>query len=638
MKTCPNCKKTYDDEANFCPEEACATDEGPRRLQVVAAKGPRFVPVQRLGGTRTGEVWLAEDRETGAQVALKFLLASVTTNPVTMGRLDRELKQLLRVNNPHVVRVIETGKLEDGRFFVASQLVEQAESLQTSLRRGPASLEQAKAVIAQIGEGLLEAQKAGLVHRDLSPKNVLIDAAGVAKVINFAVPVQVDERLSGVAEYASPEQAQGRPVDQRSNTYSLACIFYHLITGEPPFSGPDPRAVFELHNSSFPLAPSQRRPDAGLGPEVDRVLLKALDKNSSKRPLTLRLFLNEIDALTAVAAAAPAAASGRGEVGFAKTMLFAGGQAEVQQMVQKAIAQRQAAAGAGGFPEAAPVAPAAAQPAAIQVARPAPAAAPVSAARGGYNTPPPAAADGSPMGAARLTPPPVTPHPLEAPGAPFKSAPAPTGASGGGNSGKGAAFRETLWFKTGDVEQMVAEAKAKAAAIGVAPDKEVVAVANEDIRPIEDRYVDDGSVTTDDRKRFSLRTGGTATSIPTVGRALPGDKMSEEDIVGELAPGRKVGVMIGVVVAVVVAIVAVLMFMGGGKKEAAPAPAAAAGVMAPPASAVPPAPPPSTAAPVAAVADPAADGDPEPAAPAVNKRAGRTVSAKKRAAAAKARK
>jgi hypothetical protein len=131
-------------------------------------------------------------------------------------------------------------------------------------------------------------------------------------------------------------------------------------------------------------------------------------------------------------------------------------------------------------------------------------------------------------------------------------------AAAGGGSGKGAAFRETLWFKKGDVEQMVAEAKAKAAAIGAAPDKEEV-VPNEDIRPIEDRYVDDGSVTTDDRKKFSLPTGGTATAIPTVGKSLPGEKMSEEDIVGELAPGRKMGVIVGVALAVVVAIVAVLM-------------------------------------------------------------------------------
>lgn len=590
MKTCPNCKKTYEDEANFCPEEACATDEGPRRLEVAAAAGPRFQPLTQVGGGRTGEVWRAVDSHTGAEVALKTLPVALTSNPITAGRLDREFKQLMRVEHPHVAKVLDAGKSGEGRYFVATELVTGAESLASVLKRGAMPLAQAKQLLAQIGEGLLEAQKAGMVHRDLAPKNILLDPSGQVKIINFAVAVPFDDRLSGVPEYASPEQAQGRPVDQRSNTYSLACVFYHMLTGEPPFAAADPKAVFDLHVSSYPLGPSQRRPDATLSPDVDRVLLKALDKNASKRPLTLRLFLSEVEALTP---AAPAAAPGKpdaGAVGFAKTMLFAGGQSEVQEMVQKAIAQRQAAAAAaaGGAPA----------PASAPVATPVPAA-PVVLTHPSTGSAAPRAADGSPMAAARLTPPPVTPNPLEAPQAPVAAAPAASSATApGSGSAKGAAFRETLWFKKGDVEQMVAEAKAKAAAAGAAEDK--VEVPSDDIRPIEDRYVDDGSVTTDDRKKFSLRTGGTATALPTVGRSIPGEKMSEEDIVGELAPGRKMGVFVGVAVAVVVAIVGILMLMGGGKDKAPPPPAAAA----PPPAAVP-ANPAAAAPPAAAVAAPA---------------------------------
>ncbi|MDX2022174.1 MAG: serine/threonine-protein kinase [Deltaproteobacteria bacterium] len=620
MKICPNCKKTYEDEANFCPEEACATDDGPRRLEMAggAAKG-RFVPQERIGGGRTGEVWRALDSQTGATVALKILDATMMANPVTAGRVDRELRQLMRVDNAHVVRVLDVGKLPDGRVYSANELVSGSETLATVLRRGAMPLQAAKQLLAQIGEGLLEAQKAGLVHRDLAPKNILIDSAGQVKIGNFALAVPVDDKLAGVAEYASPEQAQGKPVDQRSNTYSLACIFYHLITGEPPFAGTDPKAIFELHASSLPLAPSQRRPEASLGPDVDRVVLKALDKNSSKRPLTLRLFLNEVDSLTVAAPAAVAGKTDAGGVGFAKTMLFAGGQAEVQQMVQKAIAQRQAAQG-GPAPVAAP-APAPTPPPVVvptpsPVVMPTPspvAAAPAPAARV------PQAADGSAAQAPRLTPPPVTPNPLEAPQAPVmpiaKPAAAPSAAAAtGAAGGKGAAFRETLWFKKGDVEQMVADAKAKVAAAGGAPEK---LEAPEDIRPIEDRYVDDGSVSTDDRKKFSLRTGGTATALPTVGKFVPGEKMSEEEMAGELAPGRKMGVIIGVGVAVVIAVLAAVLLMGGKKKEM-PAPAAAAPAAAAPAPAAappPPAPPPAPPAAAPAAAAAPEPTEPEPKAP-----------------------
>lgn len=617
MKTCPNCKKTYEDEANFCPEEACATDAGPRRLDNAAggtARG-RFSPTDKIGGGRTGEVWQALDAQTGDTVALKFLDPSIAGNPVTAGRVDRELKQLMRVDNPHVVRVVDVGKMPDGRMYVASQLVPAAESLATVLRRGAVPLDQAKQILAQIGAGLLEAQKAGLVHRDLAPKNIFVDAAGQVKVGNFALAVPVDDRLSGVAEYASPEQAQGRPVDQRSNTYSLACIFYHLLTGEPPFTGGDAKAIFELHASSLPLAPSQRRPEASLSAEVDRVILKALEKNSSKRPLTLRLFLNEVETL-----AGPPASTGKadaGGVGFAKTMLFAGGQSEVQAMVQRAIAQRQAAqatpaAPATHSPMPAPTPPPVVVPSPVMAAAPPPAVHTPSPVRV------PQAADGSLAAAARLTPPPVTPNPLQMPQAAASGAAssmakqaAPAAAAGAGGS-KGAAFRETLWFKKGDVEQMVAEAKAKVAAAGGGAEKIEKIEAPEDIRPIEDRYVDDGSVTTDDRKNFSLRQGHTATALPVVGKSLPGEKMSDKDIVGELAPARKIMVFVGVGVAALVVVITLFVMFGKKEPALAPTPAAPAAAAAPAPVPAPPPPAPPPPAPVAAAV--AAPSDPRPAA------------------------
>ncbi|HEY0714375.1 MAG TPA: protein kinase, partial [Polyangia bacterium] len=204
-------------------------------------------------------------------------------------------------------------------------------------------------IVAQIGQALLEAQKAGIVHRDVAPKNVLILASGDVKVINFPLAKPITERAAGVAAYLSPEQVQGKPVDQRSNTYNLSAVLYHLLTGEPPFQG-TPETVLDLHVSSPPLAPSQRRPEAGLPSEVDRVILKALDKSSSRRHLTLRLFLSEVEALHLPTAAPAAASPGReGPGGFARTMLFAGGQAEVANLVAKAIASRSGSP-AGGVP------------------------------------------------------------------------------------------------------------------------------------------------------------------------------------------------------------------------------------------------------------------------------------------------
>jgi eukaryotic-like serine/threonine-protein kinase len=645
MKFCPNCKANYPDDANFCPQESCATPNGPRRLHMVAAAPPashqapqvpsndgkgRFQLGPRLGGGSTGEVYRATDSQTGAQVAYKIVNSDVLPNPATLARAERELKQLMRVQSPRIASVIDSGRTADERLYVALELVE-GEPLDRLVRHGLMGLGQAKAVVAQVGQALLEAQKAGIVHRDVSPKNILVGPTGDVKVINFPIAKPLNDKASGVAAYLSPEQVQGKPVDQRSNTYSLAAVFYHLITGEPPFQG-TPETVMELHVSSPPLAPSQRRPEAALSPEVDRVVLKALDKSSSRRHLTLRLFLSEVDALVAPEGA-PAAGAATGKDaphGFAKTMLFAGGQAEVANLVAKAIASRTGSP-ATGVPLSTPPAAAAPAPAVRRVTPSAtpPARPPEMAATTEVNRPVaggPMATNGKKIEAdfgdrmGRLTPPPVTPYPpmaappsaqplagtmpLSAPGAPAGTPPAgvapaataaiPQQAAAGGPPGKGgasgSAFRETLWFKKGDVEHMIAEARAKMAAQGAKPGAvegpEVPAVESE-VVPVEDRYKDDGSVTTEDRKKFSLRTGGTATALPTVKPGMvPGDAMTEQDVIREVSGSRR-GLVLAVAAIVVLAVVAVVAMMIRGRPRS-PAPAqapAASAIPAPPAEA-----------------------------------------------------
>jgi len=211
---------------------------------------------------------------------------------------------------------------------------------------------------------------------------------------------------------------------------------------------------------------------------------------------------------------------------------------------------------------------------------------------------------------ARLTPPPVTPYPpsgagqpaqahtgatgrLPAAPAPGVTAPMPTqGASAqaspeskSGPGGKGgAAFRETLWFKKGDVEHMIAEARAKMANQGAKAAEPEVSPLEDEVKPVEDRYVDDGSVTSEDRKKFSLRTGGTATAMPTARPAqVPGESMTEHDVIREVSGSRR-AIVIAVAAIVVVAVVAaVLMMMRGKPMSAAPAKApAAVAVPAPP--------------------------------------------------------
>ena len=692
MKFCPTCKATYADDANFCPKETCATPSGPQRLQdspavvgaapVVAATGApdtgtRFQLGPRLGGSSTGEVYRATDTGSGAQVAFKIVASDVLPNAAAFARAEREFKQLMRVQSPRIASIIDCGRTSDERLYVAMELCE-GESLERTLRGDPIPLDRAKAIVAQIGQALLEAQKAGIVHRDVSPKNVLVMPSGEIKVINFPLAKPINDRASGVAAYLSPEQVQGKPVDQRSNTYNLAAVLYHLLTGEPPFQG-SPETVLELHVGSPPLAPSQRRPEANLPADVDRVILKALDKSSSRRHLTLRLFLSEVESLVAPSAPSTAANQGREHGGgFARTMLFAGGQAEVASLVAKAIAAR-GGSPAGGVPIT-PTAPASAtvigsssgpssagSGGAISFTTPAggaprrqpsPVATPVQTAGSGpvsglgatMSAPPPAGsgpirlvspvggvptavspapspatasatgavtepqrprvstpAAGAHSGAAPISTlpvtqavPPVAAAPTPAP-APTAAAPQPGGAMSvsagsaaaapsqgagnkGGKDGKGTAFRETLWFKKGDVEHMIAEARAKIAN----PEGKASVEApspTEEVLPIEDRYIDDGTLTQEDRKKFSLRSGGTAASLPavTAKARVPGERMSDDEVIREVSGSRKIVVLLVLVVLVVAAGAAILTFLRSKPTEAPSLPPAAHLIPAPPA-------------------------------------------------------
>src|SRR5262245_13089705 len=618
MKVCPNCQSQYPDDANFCPQEGCATPQGPRRLEpIVEAAAPRYEREEQLGGSRTGEVWRARDTQSGATVAYKLVAQASLPTTATLERAQRELKQLQRSQSPRLARVLDFGKDASGRLFIASELVE-GQTLDQLVASGPLALDRAKAIVAQIGEALLEGQKVGVVHHDLSPKNVIVGGNDDVKVINFVAPVAVSEAVFGVPEYLAPEQAEGKLVDQRSNTYSLGGILMLLLTGQAPVSGGDSSAILEQVMRGELVPPSRRAPEAMLTPEIDRVVLKAMDKSPNRRPLTMRQFLTEVSGLVAMGAA-PAGGAG---VGFAKTMLFTGGSNEVQKLVQQAVAARGGAASPAPAPAPTPApetppAYAAAPPPAQNTPAPvgprrthgaaiAATVVALPAARvPGMDSPSPG---GNPNQSGQITPPPVsTPPPQSmAPPPSAGATPSPKPAAGGN-------FRETLWFKKGDVDQMVEDARKRVEAARAkgqqVPDAESVVAAaaagvDQEGAPIdEQRYVDDGSLTAEDRKKFSLRSGATSTALPTVAGAMPGERMSDAEVMGEIGGKKKFWII--AIAIVVAALVGIVLFKKMAAKDVSKGAAAMTPPTIPTTETPPPAPAPPTPPPVAAVKPPA---------------------------------
>src|SRR5581483_11076681 len=229
-----------------------------------------------------------------------------------------------------------------GTLFVVSELCEGRPLHEVVAESGPFPLDRTKRIVAQIGDALLEGQKVGVVHHDLAAKNILVGAGDEVKVINFVAPFPVSDTVFGVPEYLSPEQAEGKLVDQRSNTYSLGALMTLMLTGQPPVSGPDAPAIIDQVLRGEMIPPSRRV--EGLTPEIDRVVLKAMDKSPNRRPLTMRQFLTDVNGLVAMGAA-PAPDAGKAGVGFAKTIMFGAGSPEAQRLADEAMAAR-ASAGA----------------------------------------------------------------------------------------------------------------------------------------------------------------------------------------------------------------------------------------------------------------------------------------------------
>jgi len=575
MKHCPKCNKQFSDDANFCPVDAARLFPLEAGLAEGAtdALSTRFELGDRLGGGRTGTVFRARDKE-GTVAAVKLVAPAVVALPGVAQRLERELKQLERVHSAGVAKILTSGKRGE-ETWVAMELLEGAQTLADAITaRGPIALDQAAHLIEVIGEALIEAAQVGVVHRDLAPKNVLFAGQDI-KLINFSLPVPTTDKVPGVPEFVAPEQVEGKPVDQRSNLYSLGALYYFVLTGQTVHAG-SVDEVHRAHVSSSIRTPSSLAP---VPAPVEAVIMRALDRSPTKRFLTVRQFVDEVSRI-ARGETDPRATIAMGKVGRPKAELVqtllgvrSGGQMHVGMPapaapvvpaapVMPAPAAPLVPATMMGIPPSPVAAPtpamqAPSMPAAVAVAQPSPVAMP-----GAERSPwaPPAgpvaamqAAVAPPVGAAPMVAPPVVAPPVVS--APQVAA-APAGktkaASKEESKGK---FRETMWFKKGELDVQAAE---NAAAERQKTGKDV-ASDKADSLPIDERYKDDGSISRGDKEKYSLRTGATQMMAAIRGDegAEPSSKVSEDALIGEMKGGRT-KVIVGIVAALLVIILIVL--------------------------------------------------------------------------------
>ncbi len=245
-----------------------------------------------LGFGGMSEVHLARDVRLHRDVAVKVLRADLARDPSFYLRFRREAQNAAALNHPTIVAVYDTGEAEtpNGPLpYIVMEYVEGVTLRDIVHSEGPMESQRAIEVIADACQALNFSHQHGIIHRDVKPANIMISKTGAVKVMDFGIARALSDASSvtqtsaviGTAQYLSPEQARGEKVDARSDVYSLGCVLYEILTGEPPFVGDTPVAVAYQHVREDPIPPSQRH--SGISPELDAVVLKSLAKNPDNR-------------------------------------------------------------------------------------------------------------------------------------------------------------------------------------------------------------------------------------------------------------------------------------------------------------------------------------------------------------------
>ncbi|HWK26620.1 MAG TPA: PASTA domain-containing protein [Solirubrobacter sp.] len=258
----------------------------------------RYRVLRRLGTGGMSEVWCAEDEVLGRQVALKLLGGRFAEDPEFRERFRREAQAAASLTHPNIVAIFDRSEWE-GVPYIAMELVDGRTLKELVRDRGPLPPEIAIGLIEQVLRALAYAHRRGIVHRDVKSQNVLLDAEGVAKVADFGIARAGDSDMTqtgtivGTVQYVSPEQAEGRPVDRRSDLYSAGVVLYELLTGRVPFDGEAPIAIAIKHINERPVPPSQLRP--GIPPALESVVLRAMEKDPARRYQSAEEFIAALE-------------------------------------------------------------------------------------------------------------------------------------------------------------------------------------------------------------------------------------------------------------------------------------------------------------------------------------------------------
>ena len=293
----------------------------------------RYEVLGALGSGGMADVYLAHDEVLDRDVALKVLNRRFSGDAAFVERFRREARSAATLSHPNVVPIYDRGEAEDGACYISMEYLPGGTLQDRISRDAPMDPKVVSETAAQIAEALAAAHEGGVIHRDVKPQNVLVTRMGDVKVGDFGIAraessgTMTGDEILGTAAYMSPEQASGRPVDPRSDLYSLGVVMYEMLTGGPPFAANGSVSVAMKHANETPARPKSRNPE--IPDAMDKLVVRLLSKDPDDRPPSAAALADELRSLARGQASkdAPATkgdAAGRTD-GTRPTSVYAGG-------------------------------------------------------------------------------------------------------------------------------------------------------------------------------------------------------------------------------------------------------------------------------------------------------------------------